>query len=137
MKDLSNPPPVDYWLNAVGLEAFCQWDVLVFLYRHPTSLLSGENIARMVGYPISAVMTAVDSLEPLGFLQRSRVAHGRRLYQLAMPSDPRRGEAFDKLLALTDNRAGRLLLRRALQRTNLPTKTRGRSSGKEASGGAS
>jgi hypothetical protein len=25
------------WLNIVGIESLCQWDILLFLYRHQTS----------------------------------------------------------------------------------------------------
>jgi hypothetical protein len=34
---------VEGWLKTVGIESLCQWDVLVFLYRHPLeALVAGQ-----------------------------------------------------------------------------------------------
>lgn len=121
-------PPVNNWLKALGVESLCQWDVLVFLYRHPTSLLSAEHIAHLLGYPTNLIVGALDYLEPLGLLHRSRVSQGVRLYQFTVSSDPRRGKAFHELLALTDNRACRMLLMKALRGANPTRQNRGHSS---------
>jgi len=71
------------WLKTLGIESLCQWDVLVFLYRHQSSLVSAESIARFLGYATAEVAAAVDSLESLGAVERSRVSQGVHLYQLA------------------------------------------------------
>src|SRR5260370_1395435 len=35
---------VEGWLKTLGIESLCQWDMLVFLYRHPSLLLSADHI---------------------------------------------------------------------------------------------
>jgi biotin operon repressor len=107
---------IDGLLTALGIDWLCQWDVLVFLYRHPTSLLSGEHIARLLGYATTPVVAALDHLEPLGLVRRSRVDQGVRLYQFSTPVEPPRGDALKRLLTLSDSRSIRLLLVKRLQR---------------------
>jgi hypothetical protein len=113
-------PPADAevegWLKTLGVQTLCQWDVLVFLYRHQTSLAGADHLARLSGYPTERVVAALDVLDSLGLVKRSRVSQGARLYQFTAPSGPQRGEAFDRLLALAQNRAGRLLLAKRLRR---------------------
>ena len=101
---------IDGWLNPLGITTLCQWDVLVFLYRHPTSLVGADVIARLVGYASDLVVTAMDVLESLGLVARSRVSQTARLYQFTMPTDPQRGEAWARLLALSSQRLGRVRL---------------------------
>ena len=50
--DRENPPDlqVEGWLKTLGIESLCQWDVLVFLYRHPISLFGAEHLAGLLGY---------------------------------------------------------------------------------------
>jgi DNA-binding MarR family transcriptional regulator len=104
---------VEGWLKTLGLESLCQWDVLVFLHRHQSSLASAEHIARFLGYATSEVVAALDSLESAGVVERSRVSQGVRLYQLtAAPADPTRRDALERLMALADSHTVRLLLGR-------------------------
>ena len=74
---------VETWLKTLGIESLCQWDVLVFLYRHQSSLVSAEDIARFLGYATAEVVAALGSLESAGLVERSRVAQGVLLYQLS------------------------------------------------------
>lgn len=115
--DRENPPElqVEGWLKTVGVESLCQWDVLVFLCRHLTSLVSAEHIARLLGYETGAVVAALDSLESLGLVDRSRVDQGVRLYQFAAPENTWRGDTLGRLLTLAGSRAGRLLLTKKLR----------------------
>jgi hypothetical protein len=116
---------VESWLDILGIDLFCQWDVLVFLHRHPTSLISAEHIARLLGHPTGEVVTALDSLESLGFVERSRVDQGVRLYQHVTPRRPGHGDILDRLLALGATRAGRLILSRTLRRDKPPNQGNG------------
>ena len=107
------------WLKALGIEVLCQWDVLVFLYRHQTSLLGADHLARLLGYATEPVVAALDVLESAGLVERSRVSQGARLYRFTAPPPEGgngRGEAFERLLALAGHRAGRLLLSRQMRR---------------------
>ena len=121
------PPglPVEGWLKSLGVECLCQWDVLVFLYRHLSCLVSGEHIARLLGYPTAEVVTALDALESLGFVERSRVDRGVRLYQFTASPDSPRGDALGRLLTVADSRAGRLLLALKLHHSNRPAQSDG------------
>ena len=101
---------IDGWLNTLGIASRCQWDVLVFLYRHQSSLLAADFIARLLGYASDPVVAALDVLECLGLVQRSRVSQIVRLYQFTVPSRPPRGDAWARLLALASDRTGRVRL---------------------------
>jgi hypothetical protein len=101
---------IDGWLNTLGITSLCQWDVLVFLYHHQMSLVGADVIAHLLGYASGPVVAALDVLECLGFVARSRVSQVVRLYQFIVPSDPPRGDAWACLLALASHRAGRVRL---------------------------
>jgi biotin operon repressor len=118
---------VEGWLKTLGVERLCQWDVLVFLYRHLSCLVSGEHIARLLGYPTAEVVTALDALESLGLVERSRVDQGVRLYQFTTPPDSPRGDALGRLLTVATSRAGRLLLAQKLPRGERPDRNDGHS----------
>jgi hypothetical protein len=115
----------EHSLQDLGIECLCRWDVLVFLHRHHASLVSAEDIARLLGYPTGEVVTALNGLESLDLVRRSRVDQGRRLYQFSAPADPSRGDSLDRLITLADSRAGRLLLARKLRRGNPPNRNTG------------
>ncbi|HEV8713942.1 MAG TPA: helix-turn-helix domain-containing protein [Candidatus Binatia bacterium] len=107
--------PVDAWLETLGIDSLTQWDMLVFLYRHRTSLVGAEFIARLLGYATAPVVAALDVLESLGLVERSRASQGARLYQFTLPADPPRRDAFERLTVLADSRAGRLRLAKKLR----------------------
>src|SRR5438445_9426210 len=100
---------VNGWLKTLGIESLCQWDVLVFLHRHQSSLVSAEQFARMLGYATAEVVAARDSLECSGLVHRSRVSQGVRL---TAPADPTRSDALQRLMLLSDGHTVRLLLAR-------------------------
>ena len=107
---------IDHWLQSVGVESLCQWDVLTFLYRHGTTLLLPKDLARLLGYRLDPVIVALDSLAALQILQWSAQSRGASSYWLIVRSVPSRNDALDRLLALSDHRSGRLLLDRHLGR---------------------
>lgn len=112
------PPPdadIDGWLTTLGITSLCQWDVLVILYRHQTSLVGADFIARLLGYTSDPVVAALEVLEFLGLVERSRVSQIVRLYQFTVPSDPPRSEAWGRLLPLASDRTGRVRLSRSLR----------------------
>jgi hypothetical protein len=101
---------VEGWLKTLGIESLCQWDVLVFLYRHQPTLASTEHIALFVGYATAEVVAALDSLEASGLVQPSRVFQGVRLYQLTAPADLTPRDASEGLMTLADGHTVRHLL---------------------------
>jgi hypothetical protein len=106
---------IDGWLSTLGITSLCQWDVLIFLYRHQTSLLGADFIARLLGYANGPVVDALEVLEGLGLVARSRVSQIVRLYQFTTPSHPPQSDARARLLALASDRTGRLRLLKGLR----------------------
>ena len=103
---------VEGWLKTLGIESLCQWDVLVFLYRHQSSLVSAEHIPRLLDDATAKVAAALNSLEFSGLVERSRVSQGVRLYQLTASADPTRRDALGRLMTLANSHTVRLLLGR-------------------------
>ena len=104
---------VEGWLKTLGIESLCQWDVLVFLDRHPSSLLGADHIALFLSYANAEVVAALDSVESSGLVERSRVSQEEvRLYQLTAPADPTRSDALERLMTLADSHTVRLLMAR-------------------------
>jgi hypothetical protein len=101
---------IDGLLKTLGITSLCQWDVLVFLYHHQTSLLGVNLIAHLLGYASDPVVAALDVLAFLGHVERSRVSQVARLYEFTVPSDPQRRDAWIALQPLASDRAGRVRL---------------------------
>ena len=111
---------VEGWLKTLGIESLCQWDVLVFLNRHPSLLVSDEHLPRFLGYATGMVAAALDSLESSGLMERSRVSQGARLYELTAPADPARRDALKRLMTLAGSHTVRPLLARRLRAGDRP-----------------
>jgi hypothetical protein len=111
---------VEGWLKTLGIESLCQWDMLVFLDRHPSLLGTTEHIARFLGYTGAEVVAALDSLGSSGLIEPSRVAQGVRLYHATAPVDPVRRDALEGLMTLADSHTLRLLLARRRARSDRP-----------------
>lgn len=97
-------------LQKLGILLLAEWDVLAFLYRHGSSLASAEQIARLVGYESRVTGDALDRLESLGLVRRSRASKSVRLYQFVVSTDAARLACFQELMNLAQSRTGRLLL---------------------------
>jgi DNA-binding MarR family transcriptional regulator len=115
-------------LETVGISLLIEWDVLAFLYRHGASLISAEHIGRLIGYPKRGVGNALDRLESLGLIERSRPSQGMRFYRFIPAEDAARRACIEQLMSLTESRAGRLLLIQNLRHTTRSEETRGRES---------
>ena len=100
---------------ALGIAFLSEWDALEFLYRHPSSLCSQADIARLIGRDKVEIGEALSSLENLGLIERSRVSQGIRFYRVAEPADAARRSCLVELMSLARNRTGRLLLLKHLK----------------------
>ena len=107
-------------LGTLGVSQLVEWDVLVFLYRHGTSLTSAAQIAHLLGADKMAVSGALDRLESLDLLQRSRGFQGIRLFRFLAPADPSRHSSVKELMSLAAKRPGRLQLLKHLDRGGSP-----------------
>jgi len=112
------PPDTEIagWLTTLGITSLCQWDVLVFLYRHQATLLGAADLARLLGYASNDIVVALDVLESNELVARSRVSQGARLYQFRVPPDAAPRAAFARLQALAADRAGRVRVAQQLRR---------------------
>jgi hypothetical protein len=103
-------------LTRLGIASPVEWDVLAFVYRHQASLTNADQIARMLGYPSTVVADALDHLESLKLIRRSRASQGVRLYQfVSSEADSPSHSCFQQLIALAEDPAGRLLLIKKLR----------------------
>lgn len=81
-------------------------DVLVFLHRHPRTLLTIEQLAAFVGYEMKEVAKAIDAFIEAGLLERTQNPnHAARMYLLVL-GDPR-GGGIAEFLRLASTLQGR------------------------------
>jgi DNA-binding MarR family transcriptional regulator len=103
---------VEHWLQTIGIHNLVQWDVLVYLYRHQTSLVNAEQISHLLNYGATTIAEALNALESMGLVERSHAKRGVRLHRLATLVDSQCQEALERLTRLDDLRPVRRLLAR-------------------------
>ena len=106
---------VQICLGSVGIGLLCEWDVLVFVYRHAASLASADQIARLIGYENTVVADALERLEGEKLIERSRSSQGAYLCRIPAWADAERWRCLQQLLSLSETGAGRRLLARLLR----------------------
>jgi predicted ArsR family transcriptional regulator len=100
-------------------------DLLVFFAKHPHTLLSTEEIARLLGYPIKEIGRSLDGLIAAGFVTRAQKQNRTRPARMYafVPRD-KTGDAVGALVERASTRDGRVALRLALtdsQAAAMPT----------------
>lgn len=100
------------------------WDVLVFLHRHPVSLMSADGIGRLLGYSGVVIADTLTRFERLGLVHRSHPSAGIRLHRFAWPDDPFLRQCVQHLVEEADTRTARAHLATLLRRGNRSTLTR-------------
>ncbi len=110
MTDKTLAQQVEGWLETAGISQLSEWDVLLFLFRHGTSIVSASQISHLLGYSKSEVGKTLDSLVVRGRIFRSRSYQGVRAYEMAKPVDALVQESCQQLMALSMSREGRLLI---------------------------
>jgi DNA-binding IclR family transcriptional regulator len=89
-----------------GVRHACDLDLLLFFYRHPRTLLTGERLVSYLGYDREQVARSLDGLIEVGLLTRSQnPSHTARLYILELDSLP--GGLLSSFLKLAATRQGR------------------------------
>ena len=106
-------------IEGVGISLLSEWDVLNFIYRRRVSLMSIEQIARLIGYESAVVRDAIDRLQREKLVEQSRTSQGVRFYRILASLDARRGHCLQQLIGLSESRAGRLLLTKQLKPVRL------------------
>jgi hypothetical protein len=84
----------------------CELDLLVFLYRHPRTLLTNERLAMLVGYDMTQIARAIEVFIEAGIVERTQNSiHAARMYLLQIEG-PRMG-GLKALIELASTRTGR------------------------------
>jgi hypothetical protein len=84
----------------------CELDLLVFLHRHPRTLLTNERLAAFVGYEMKQVARSIEAFIDAGVLERTQnPGHAARMYVLVLNGPEDGGLAA--LLKLASTRRGR------------------------------
>ncbi len=101
-------------LNTWGISSLDEWDLLIFLNRHRTSLTTVEQISRLLGYEVPVIITALDKMEKTGLVRRSRSSQGVRFYHFGEVIDSSKQDFFEFLLKLLQEPEVRSLMVRTI-----------------------
>lgn len=106
--------------QAAVIRGACELDLLVFLYRHPRTLLTNEQLATYVGYDMKQVAKAVDAFIDAQILDRTTQTstHAARMYLLVLDGPRRQG--LHAVLGIASTRRGRQNILRLLLPSQSP-----------------
>jgi len=91
----------------------CDLDLLLFFVRHPRSLLTSDQIAALLGYPIKDIAVSLEGLLAADLLSgRQHPSQAASMYIFAASGQP--NEGLPAVLRLASTRAGRLSFVKAL-----------------------
>lgn len=100
----------------------CDLDLLVFLHRHPRTLLTSEQLAAFVGYDIKEIAKSLEAFIEAELLERTQnPMHAVRMYLLVLDG-PQHG-GIRELLKLASSRNGRRSILHALDPGRSPPGT--------------
>ena len=89
-----------------GVRHACDLDLLLFFYRHPNALLTGERLVSYLGHDREQVAKSLDGLIEAGLVTRSQnPSHTARLYLLDLGALP--GGLLPSFLKVVATRQGR------------------------------
>jgi hypothetical protein len=89
-----------------GIRHACDLDLLLFFYRHPRALLTGEQLVACLGYDREQVAKSLEGLIEGGLLTCSQnPSHTARLYVLELGSLP--AGLLSSFLKIVATRPGR------------------------------
>jgi hypothetical protein len=108
--------------RAPFIRSACDLDLIVFLHRHPRTLLTSEQLAGFLGYNLKDVAKSLDSFIDAGLLERTtqQSLHAARMFVLLLDG-PQAG-GISPLLELGSTRDGRAgilkVLKQPISRTD-------------------
>jgi len=93
--------------RAPVIQNACELDLILFLHRHPRTLLTSEQLAGFVGYNLKEIAKALDAFIEAGLLARTtqQSLHAARMFVLLLGGP--QGEGVKAVLGLGSTRAGR------------------------------
>ena len=96
-----------------GLQRPCDFDLLMFLAKHPRTLMTSEQLARLLGYQLKEIAQSLDVLINARLLTRAQnLPRLARMY--VFKTDGTNGGWLTTFVEFASTREGRLALRRAL-----------------------
>ena len=96
-----------------ALQRPCDLDLLMFFAQHGRTLMSSEQLARLLGYPLNEIARSLDALIAAGLLTRTQnPVRPARMY--VFTPGGANGGSLSAVVARASTREGRLALRRAL-----------------------
>ena len=99
-----------------ALQRPCDLDLLVFFAQHMRTLMSSEQLARLLGYPITEIARSLDALIAAGLLTRTQnPVRPARMYVFS--TGGANGGSLSAVVECASTREGRLALRTALTRS--------------------
>ena len=108
--------------DATVIRDACDLDLLVFLHRHPRTMLTSENLAALVGYDMRQIGKGLDAFVDAGILERIQSStHAARMYLLSLQGP--RGGGLKAVLELGSTREGRRKLLKVLDGRDPQTKS--------------
>jgi len=101
-------------LDRIGaIREACDLDLLLFFYRHPRALLTGDQLVAYLGYDRERIEDSIERLIEGGLLTRSQnPARAARLYVLELDGVP--GGLLSSLARIAATREGRQAAMRRL-----------------------
>lgn len=97
-----------------GIRHACDLDLLLFFFRHPCALLTGEDLVACLGYDREQVAKSLDGLIEAGLVTRSQnPSNTARMYTLELDGSP--SGLLSSLLKVTATRQGRQAAMRLLE----------------------
>ena len=107
-------------LRAPVIQNACDLDLLVFLHRHPRTLLTSEQLSALVGYNLREIAKSIDAFIEAGLLERTaqQSMHAARMFVLLL--DGPQGGGISALLELSSTRKGRQHILEALNTRGSP-----------------
>lgn len=100
-----------------GISTSCDLDLLLFFYRHPCALMTGEQLVSYLGYDHEQAAKSLDGLIEAGLVTRSQnPSRAARLYVLQPDALP--GGLLSSFLKIAATRPGRQEAMRLLHSGN-------------------
>lgn len=107
--------------RALVVQNACDLDLLVFLHRHPRTLLTSEQLAEFVGYHLKDTAKALDAFIEAGLLERTVQLSGHAARMFLLQLDGPQGGGVKALLELASTRQGRQGIMEALNGGGSPS----------------
>lgn len=101
---------VESCMKTLGISLLTEWDLLVFVFRHGTSLICTGDIAELMGYERTVVSDALDRLEREKLVERSRPSRGVFLYRIHPAMEAARRHCVGQLVSMSQRPGVRMLI---------------------------